>query len=75
MARKPNYGFERRERERQKAEKKAARLEARRAKSAAKRDGADNVVVDENGNVVEVEAADGGDAGVDVVEDTNREAE
>ena len=29
MARKPNYGFERRQRERAKAEKKAARLEAK----------------------------------------------
>ena len=33
MARKPNYSFERRERERVKAAKKAARLEAKREKS------------------------------------------
>ena len=32
MARKPNYGFERRQRERAKAEKKAARLEAKARK-------------------------------------------
>ncbi len=38
MARKPNYNFERRERERQKAEKKAkraaAKVEAKKAKTA-----------------------------------------
>ncbi len=33
MARKPNYNFERRERERAKAAKKAARLEAKREKA------------------------------------------
>ena len=33
MARKPNYNFERRERERIKAAKKAARLEAKRERS------------------------------------------
>ena len=33
MARKPNYNFERMERERAKAAKKAARLEAKREKS------------------------------------------
>ena len=34
MARKPNYGFERREREKAKAEKKAERLAARQAGKA-----------------------------------------
>ncbi len=37
MARRPNYNFERMERERQKAAKKAAKLEAKRQKAAAKR--------------------------------------
>ena len=36
MARKPNYSFERMERERAKAAKKAARLEARRDKAEKK---------------------------------------
>lgn len=45
MPRKPNYKFERRERERLKAEKKAARLQAkadRRNQKAAEGDAADN---------------------------------
>ena len=33
MARKPNYGFERREREKAKAEKKAERLKARQERA------------------------------------------
>ena len=37
MARKPNYRFERFERERSKAAKKAARLEAKREKAAEKK--------------------------------------
>ena len=36
MPRKPNYEFERRERERQRAEKKAARAEAKREAKLAK---------------------------------------
>ena len=36
MARKPNYRFERSERDRQKAAKKAARLAAKQEKAAAK---------------------------------------
>ena len=36
MARKPNYNFERQERERVKAAKKAARLEAKREKAEKK---------------------------------------
>ena len=38
MPRKPNYKFERIERERAKAAKKAARLEAKREKAAQKKD-------------------------------------
>ena len=37
MARKPNYSFERHEREKAKAAKKAARLEAKREKAANKK--------------------------------------
>lgn len=37
MARKPNYNFERMERERAKAAKKAARLEAKREKAERKK--------------------------------------
>lgn len=37
MARKPNYRFERFEREKSKAAKKAARLEAKREKAAEKK--------------------------------------
>ena len=37
MPRKPNYKFDRMERERQKAAKKAARLEAKQAKAAEKK--------------------------------------
>jgi hypothetical protein len=36
MARKPNYEFERRERERQRAEKKAARVAAKKEAKLAK---------------------------------------
>ena len=39
MARKPNYNFERMERERAKAAKKAARLEAKREKAERKKAG------------------------------------
>ena len=38
MARKPNYRFERSERDRLKAEKKAARLAAKQEKAAARKD-------------------------------------
>lgn len=38
MARKPNYRFERFERDRQKAAKKAERLKAKREKAAEKRE-------------------------------------
>ncbi len=38
MARKPNYRFERSERTNQKAAKKAARLDAKQEKAAAKKD-------------------------------------
>ncbi len=44
MARKPNYGFERRERERLKAEKKAAKAEAKRKRKSTT-EGADNATV------------------------------
>ncbi len=37
MARKPNYNFERMERQRQKAAKKAKRLESKQAKAAEKK--------------------------------------
>ncbi len=39
MPRKPNYKFERMERDRAKAAKKAARLEAKKEKAALKKDG------------------------------------
>jgi hypothetical protein len=39
MARKPNYQFDRFERDRQKATKKAERLAAKQAKSADRKDG------------------------------------
>lgn len=38
MPRKPNYGFERSQRARAKAAKKAARLQAKAGKSASKKD-------------------------------------
>ena len=50
MARKPNYGFERREREKAKAEKKAERLAARQKER-------------ENGDGTEAEPATVSDAG------------
>ncbi|MDE0800502.1 MAG: hypothetical protein OSB02_07165 [Rhodospirillaceae bacterium] len=40
MARKPNYQFDRFERERQKAAKKAERLAAKQAKAAERKEGA-----------------------------------
>ncbi len=46
MARKPNYKFERNERERVKAEKKAARLKAKAERKAARE--AEGQVSDEN---------------------------
>jgi hypothetical protein len=39
MPRKPNYKFERMERDRAKAAKKAARLEAKKEKAESKKDG------------------------------------
>ena len=48
MARKPNYNFERMERERAKAAKKAARLEAKREKAERRKaENAGLVVADE----------------------------
>ncbi len=44
MARKPNYRFERMERDRQKAAKKAARAEAKAKKSEQKKGGADGML-------------------------------
>ena len=41
MPRKPNYNFERAERDRQKAAKKAQKLEAKRQKALRKREGDD----------------------------------
>lgn len=41
MPRKPNYKFERMERDREKAAKKAARLEAKRAKTEPRKEGDD----------------------------------
>ena len=48
MARKPNYNFERKERERAKAAKKAARLEAKRDKAEKKNTDSSNHGI--NGN-------------------------
>ncbi len=42
MPRKPNYKFERMERDRAKAAKKAARLEAKREKAAQKKEDGDS---------------------------------
>lgn len=47
MARKPNYSFERHEREKAKAAKKAARLAAKREKAETKRNTADEPASDE----------------------------
>jgi len=48
MRRKPNYDFERSEREKAKAAKKAARLEAKSEKSAAKKtEGTDDSAPDQ----------------------------
>ncbi len=44
MARKPNYRFERMERDRQKAAKKAARAEAKAKKSEMKKGGEDGIL-------------------------------
>lgn len=44
MARKPNYRFERMERDRQKAAKKAARAEAKAKKAELKKAGADGIL-------------------------------
>ena len=41
MARKPNYGFDRQERERKKAAKKAAKLEAKREAKGVDEDSSD----------------------------------
>lgn len=42
MARKPNYDFEKRQRELRKKEKKAAKAEAKRAAAAARKDAGDD---------------------------------
>jgi len=47
MARKPNYKFERLQRERAKAAKKAARLEAKKNKAAAKSEDGETPISDE----------------------------
>lgn len=46
MARKPNYRFERMERDRQKAAKKAARVEAKAKKAETKKTGPDGILSD-----------------------------
>ena len=48
MGRKPNYKFERLERERAKAAKKAARLEARKERAAKKKTGPSELEPDED---------------------------
>ncbi len=47
MPRKPNYNFERSQREKSKAAKKAERLRLKVEKSAAKKAGADNATTEE----------------------------
>ncbi len=48
MARKPNYGFERREREKARALKKAARQTAKQEKSALRKDGQEDQKTDQS---------------------------
>ena len=48
MARKPNYGFERREREKARALKKAARQTAKQEKSAMRKDNPEDQKTDQN---------------------------
>jgi hypothetical protein len=55
MARKPNYRFERLERQRAKAAKKAARLEANREKVAKRKAEHAGLELDEDGNVISPE--------------------
>ncbi len=54
MARTPNYGFERREREKKKAEKKAEREQAKREKSRLRREARDGSP-DSDGSETDVE--------------------
>jgi hypothetical protein len=48
MARKPNYNFERKERDRAKSEKLAAKAEAKKAEKALAEQGAAGLVLDES---------------------------
>lgn len=50
MPRKPNYKFERMERERAKAQKKAARLEAKRQKAEERKDSPDSATETQGGS-------------------------
>ena len=56
MARKPNYRFERHERERIKAEKKAARAEAKASKKKPGEDQPDTTAADQPGTADRVSA-------------------
>ena len=66
MPRKPNYRFERSQRERNKATKKAERLQAKADKVAARKAGSEGTGSEEPGEVTETqeagEAADPGTA-------------
>ena len=55
MARKPNYKFERLERQRAKAAKKAARLEANKEKVAKRKAENAGLELDEDGNLISPE--------------------
>jgi hypothetical protein len=68
MARKPNYNFERRERERIKAAKKAARLEAKRERSEKRKAEAAGLVPPGDETI----ALDGNETG-DVIAETPAE--
>ena len=59
MARKPNYKFERLERQRAKAAKKAARLEANKEKAAKRKAENAGLELDEDGNVISPEETPG----------------
>ena len=69
MARKPNYNFERRERERIKAAKKAARLEAKRERSEKRKAEAAGLVPPGDETI----ALDGNETG-DVIAETPAES-
>ena len=55
MAFKPNYSFERREREKAKAAKKAARLQAKRDKSDKTKDDPSEVEIEQTGESAQAE--------------------